>query len=130
IMVGGALGLYAWRAPKLVSEGELQLLSREGLLLLNNVFLVVAATTVLFGTLYPLIVETFGYKMSVGPPYFNSVFLPLIAPLLVLVGVAMVTSWKRARWDEIARRLKIPAFVALAALALPWLLEGRGSLLA
>jgi cytochrome c-type biogenesis protein CcmF len=130
LMIGGALLLYAWRAPKLVSEGELTLFSREGFLLLNNVFLVVAAATVLFGTLYPLFMETFGYKMSVGPPYFNTVFLPLIAPLMVLVAFASIVSWKRGRWEDVRSRLKIPALIAIAAVSLPWLLEGRGELLA
>src|ERR1051325_4660194 len=75
LVVGGALLLYAWRAPKLVADGELKLFSREGLLLLNNVFLVAAAATVLIGTLYPLVLDALNAgKISAGPPYFNSVF--------------------------------------------------------
>jgi cytochrome c-type biogenesis protein CcmF len=131
-VVGGALTLFAWRAPKLVSEGELNLLSREGLLLLNNVFLVVAAVTVLIGTLYPLILDATSLgKISVGPPYFNSVFLPLIAPLMLLVGFASATAWKRAQPAAILRRLRLPAVVALLAAAMmPWLFEHKVAMLA
>ncbi len=107
------------------------LFSREGLLLLNNVFLVAAAATVLVGTLYPLILDAMQLgKISVGPPYFNSVFLPLMAPLMLLVGFAMAVSWKQADWKLAARRLRIPALVALVAIALPWLLERRAAMLA
>mgnify|MGYP006144507205 CR=1 FL=1 len=85
IVLGAALLLYAWRAPRLVSDGAVQLVSREGLLLLNNVFLVAAAAAVLIGTLYPLVIDALGLgKISVGPPYFNAIFLPLMVPLAVL----------------------------------------------
>ncbi|HZP13076.1 MAG TPA: heme lyase CcmF/NrfE family subunit [Nevskiaceae bacterium] len=130
IMVGGALGLYAWRGPKLVAEGELPFWSREFLLLLNNIFLVVAAAAVLAGTLSPIIAESFNYKMSVGPPFFGTVFPMFVVPLLALVAFASVISWKRGRWDEAARRMRIPAFNAVLALALPWLLEHRGTIVA
>jgi cytochrome c-type biogenesis protein CcmF len=95
-VLGSALLLYAWRAPKLVSDGEVELMSREGLLLLNNVFLVAAAAAVLIGTLYPLLGEAMGAKVSVGPPYFNLIFLPLMMPLAVLVGMSARVGWKRA----------------------------------
>ncbi|HKY92034.1 MAG TPA: heme lyase CcmF/NrfE family subunit, partial [Nevskiaceae bacterium] len=89
IVVGGALTLYAARAPRLVVEGEMNLASREGLLLFNNVFLVVTAFMVLLGTLFPLVADVTGMgKYSVGPPYFNLVFFFLMAPLGVLVGFA------------------------------------------
>jgi cytochrome c-type biogenesis protein CcmF len=130
-IVGGALTLYAWRGPKLAAEGELRLFSRDGLLLLNNVFLVAAAAMVLTGTLYPLILDALNLgKISVGPPYFNSMFVILMAPLLLLVGLAMVAPWKRARADEVLKRLRVPAAIALCALAAPWLLEHRGTVLA
>jgi cytochrome c-type biogenesis protein CcmF len=121
LVLGAAFSLYAWRAPRLMGAGELRLFSREGLLLLNNVFLVVAAAAVLIGTLYPLLVDALGLgKISVGPPYFNAVFLPLTAPLLVLVGLATAVNWKRAQSAEVRRRLWGPAIAALlAALLLP-----------
>jgi cytochrome c-type biogenesis protein CcmF len=130
LVIGGALTLYAWRAPKLVSEGTLVLFSREGLLLLSNVFLVVACAGVLIGTLYPLALDALNAgKISVGPPYFNAVFFPLIAPLFVLVGIGVFTPWKRGTLVVALRRLRLPAALALVAgLALPWLMQGRSTL--
>ena len=132
VIVGGALTLYAWRAPKLVSTGELKLFSREGLLLFNNVFLVAACAAVLLGTLYPLALEEVGMgKISVGPPYFNAVFLPMITPLFLLVGLAAVVPWKRGDWRETVRRLRWPAVIAvILAVLLPFALHGRTTLLA
>jgi cytochrome c-type biogenesis protein CcmF len=129
IVVGTALSLYAWRAPRLASTGELRFFSREGLLLFNNVFLVTAAATVMFGTLYPLVLDAFGLaKISVGPPYFNAVFIPLTAPLLVLVGLAAVVPWKRGNLVESLRRVRLPAIAALVlGVALPFLLQGRST---
>ena len=123
VVIGSALSLYAWRAPKLASEGTLQLYSREGLLLLNNVFLVTACFGVLLGTLYPLVVDAFGAgKISVGPPYFNAIFFPLIAPLFVLLVLGAVTPWKRGDAGSARRRLRAPALAALvAAIVLPLL---------
>ena len=132
VVVGGSLLLYAIRAPKLVQQGEMQLASREGLLLFNNVFLVAAAAAVLLGTLYPLAIDALGLgKISVGPPYFNAVFLPLMAPLAVLVGLAGVVSWKRANFREAFKPLRVLAVIAvIAGLALPFVTQGRGSLAA
>ncbi|MEQ1438308.1 heme lyase CcmF/NrfE family subunit [Fontimonas sp. SYSU GA230001] len=132
VVLGIAFCLYAWRAPRFASEGELQLLSREGLLLLNNVFLVIAAAAVLIGTLYPLVVDAFKLgKISVGPPYFNAVFLPLTAPLAFLIGLASVVGWKQARGRDVLRRVRWPLAVALlAGLSLPWLLQRRFELIA
>jgi cytochrome c-type biogenesis protein CcmF len=126
VVIGAALGLYAWRGRSLASAGELTFLSREGLLLFNNVFLVSAAAAVLLGTLYPLAIEALNLgKLSVGPPYFNSVFVPLTAPLVVLVGLVAAVSWKRSRAGEVLRQLGGPALAAVAAgLLLPWLLYG------
>ncbi|MFA5938823.1 MAG: heme lyase CcmF/NrfE family subunit [Sinimarinibacterium sp.] len=132
VVLGIAFSLYAWRAPRFVSEGELQIFSREGLLLLNNVFLVIAAAAVLIGTLYPLVVDAFNLgKISVGPPYFNAVFLPLTAPLALLIGFAGVVGWKQARVREVLRRVRWPLAIALVAgLAMPWLLQRRFELAA
>jgi cytochrome c-type biogenesis protein CcmF len=124
IVLGSAFTLYAVRALKIASTGSVALLSREGALLINNVFLVVAAASVLLGTLYPLVVDALGVgKISVGPPYFNAIFLPLIAPLAALVGFATVTPWKRASLADLwkAKRWTL-AGVALAGAALPVLL--------
>jgi c-type cytochrome biogenesis protein CcmF len=129
IAVGAALLVYAWRAPLLVSEGEVRLFSREGVLLLNNVFLVAACGTVLLGTLYPLVVDALQIgKISVGPPYFNIVFMPLFAPLLVLIGFASVMAWKRSKTGEVLRRLRWPALAALIAAGVaPFLMVGSTS---
>ncbi|WP_020649831.1 heme lyase CcmF/NrfE family subunit [Solimonas variicoloris] len=127
IVLGIAFTLYAWRAPRFVSVADFALFSREGLLLLNNVFLVVAAFAVLLGTLYPLLAEALNLgKVSVGPPYFNAVFLPLTAPLAVLVGLAAAVGWKRAKPAEVWKRVRVPAALAVVAgLALPWALGHR-----
>jgi cytochrome c-type biogenesis protein CcmF len=131
-VLGGALGLYAVRAPRLFTRGALELVSREGFLLFNNVFLVAAAAAVLLGTLYPLAIDALGIgKISVGPPYFNAVFLPLMAPLTVLVGLSATVGWKRARFAEALKPLRgVAGLALLAALTLPWLTQGRGSLAA
>ena len=119
VVLGGAFTLYAWRAPKLVSDGAFPLFSREGFLLLNNVFLSVSAAAVLLGTLYPLFADAVGLgKISVGPPYFNAVFLPLMAPLALLVGLAAAVNWKRARLTDMTRRLRLPLLLSLVVAAL------------
>ncbi len=132
VVLGSAFSLYAWRAPKFVNDSELELFSREGFLLLNNVFLVVSAAAVLIGTLYPLFADALGLgKISVGPPYFNAVFLPLMAPLAVLVGLVSAVGWKRASIAEVVKRLRWPALTALLlAFVLPLLWGGRLGLLA
>ncbi len=132
VVVGGALTLYAVRAPKIVRQGEMQLASREGLLLFNNVFLVCAAAAVLLGTLYPLAIDALGLgKISVGPPYFNAVFLPLMAPLAVLVGLSSVVSWKRSKIGVAIKPLyKLALLALIVGCALPFITQGRGSLAA
>ena len=105
-VVGGALALYAWRAPKMPPGGGFKLLSRETFLLLNNLFLVVAAAAVLLGTLYPLFLDALGLgKISVGPPYFNAVFVPLMLPLLVFLGMGPYARWKQADGGDMLHRL-------------------------
>ncbi len=116
IVVGGSLALFAWRAPKVRMGGSFELASRETLLLTNNVLLVVAACTVLLGTLYPLIVDALGLgKLSVGPPYFNSVFVPLMVPLFILMALGPLTAWKQADLRAVLRRMPIALVVALIA---------------
>lgn len=108
--VGGALALFAWRAPMLGPGGRFghfSFVSRESLLLANNVLLAVACATVLLGTLYPLLIDALGAgKLSVGPPYFNAVFAPLMAPVLFLLGVGPFVRWKQDRPSALARTLR------------------------
>ncbi|MGH8725487.1 MAG: heme lyase CcmF/NrfE family subunit [Burkholderiales bacterium] len=118
LVVGASLALYAWRAPQVGRGTGFELLSRESMLLANNVALAAAAGTVLLGTLYPLAIDALGLgKLSVGPPYFNTVFVPLMAPAVFLIGIGPVTRWRQAGFAELARRLRY-AFAAGVALAL------------
>jgi len=120
VVVGGSLALYAWRAPAVRSSGGFNLVSREAGLLLNNVLLVVAAATVLLGTLYPLVIDALGLgKISVGPPYFNAVFIPLTAPLAIVVGVGFMLRWKKDQLGRLIRPLGLP-FVLALVLGLLW----------
>ena len=115
-MVGSSLTLYAWRAPSVGLGARFALVSRETLLLANNVLLVVAMAAVLLGTLYPLILDALGLgKISVGPPYFDAVFVPLMAPLVFLMGVGPLTRWKQAELPELGRRLRWAVVVAVLA---------------
>ena len=96
VVIGGSLVLYSARASKLVSPSSYTLVSRESGLLVNNVLLVVSTATVLLGTLYPLVIDSLGLgKLSVGPPYFNAVFIPLMVPLMVAVGIGSLLKWKK-----------------------------------
>ena len=119
LVVGSSLALYAWRAPKSTLGGKFSLTSRETFILLGNVFLVVSAASVLLGTLYPLLIDALHLgKISVGPPYFNSVFVPIMIPLLVLMGIGPWTSWKNSNLLDVIKRLWIAALVAVIAAAL------------
>ncbi len=121
VVIGGSLTLFAWRAHKVGLGGRFEVVSRESLLLTNNVLLVVAAGSVLLGTLYPLFIDALGMgKLSVGPPYFQTVFVPLMAPALFLMGVGPMARWKQASVPELAARLKWAFAVAVVgALLLP-----------
>ena len=131
VVVGGGLTLYATRAHHIESPGHFELLSRETLLLFNNVFLLIATFAILLGTLYPLIVDVLGLpSMSVGPPYFNLVFLPLMLPLLFLAAIGPISRWKKTRARELLRRLQVPLILALAlGTAVPWAVFGSTSAL-
>ncbi|HVJ12948.1 MAG TPA: heme lyase CcmF/NrfE family subunit, partial [Burkholderiales bacterium] len=114
LFVGGALVLYAWRTSRIGLGGDFSPLSRESLLLTNNVLLAAAAGTVFLGTLYPLAVDAFGAgKISVGPPYFETVFVPLMAPALFLMGVGPLARWKRSSLPELAVQLRWALGVSL-----------------
>ena len=138
LVVGSSLVLYAWRAPKSTMGGKFSLSSRETLILLGNVFLVVSAGSVLLGTLYPLLIDALHLgKISVGPPYFNAVFVPIMIPLLVLMGIGPWASWKQTDLISVLKRLWIAGVVAvLAGVSIPLImgqftwLAGIGFLLA
>ncbi len=114
VVVGFSLTLYAWRMPKVRMGQAVSLLSRETLLLANSVLLVVACAAVLLGTIYPLVIDALNLgKLSVGPQYFNAVFVPLMVPLLVIMVPGTVVRWRESQWSELLLRLR---WVALAAL--------------
>ena len=119
VVVGGSLTLYAWRAPLLKSPAETRLVSRDGALLLNNAFLTVVTSAILLGTLYPIAIDAMGGKISVGPPYFNLMFISLMAPLGVLIGIGMLIRWKQDSLARLGTKLMYPALLVLVvALAL------------
>jgi len=123
VVIGASLFLFAWRAPKVGLGGRFALISRETLLLVNNVLLVVAAGSVLLGTLYPLFIDALGLgKLSVGPPYFQTVFVPLMVPLLFLIGLGPSARWKEASVSDLKVRLGWAFGLALiAGVGLPFL---------
>jgi cytochrome c-type biogenesis protein CcmF len=126
VVIGGSLALYAWRAKQVGLGSKFELLSRESLLLTNNVLLIVAAGSVLLGTLYPLFMDALNLgKLSVGPPYFNTVFVPLMAPAAFLIGVGPIARWKQAKLPALAVRLKWAfALSLIMAVVLPFVIGG------
>ena len=119
LVVGSSLLLFAWRAPKVALGGTFGAISRDSLLLTGNVLLVVACGSVLLGTLYPLIIDALGLgKISVGPPYFNAVFVPIMVPVVFLLAAVPLARWKNTEIKDIAMRLWIPGVLALLAGAL------------
>ncbi|KAF0192457.1 MAG: cytochrome c-type bioproteinis protein CcmF [Gammaproteobacteria bacterium] len=124
VVVGGSLTLFGWRAAKVGLGGKFELVSRETFLLSNNVLMVAAAGTVLLGTLYPLLLDALDLgKISVGPPYFNSVFVPLMVPAIFLMGLAPLARWKKQELPELLVRVRW-AFGAgvVTALILPFVM--------
>ena len=127
IAIGGGLALYAYRAPQLKGGGLFAPISREGALVLNNLLLTAATVTVFLGTLYPLFLEALGGgKVSVGPPYFNATFIPLMLPLVAALGIGPMMAWKRADLKGALQRLKV-AFVitGVVFVVCAYLLWGR-----
>jgi len=124
VVIGGSLILYAWRAPRVGLGGGFSIISREGMLLANNVLLVAALGSVLLGTLYPLFLDALDLgKISVGPPYFDTVFVPLMTPAIFLMGIGPLAQWKKTSLPELATRLRWAFAVSVAtALALPFVL--------
>jgi len=119
VTVGSALALYAWRAPSVGLGARFEMLSRETMLLANNVLLVVAMAAVMLGTLYPLILDALGLgKISVGPPYFDAVFVPIMAVLVFFMGIGPLARWKNEELPSLARRLRWAAGVTVVSAAL------------
>jgi cytochrome c-type biogenesis protein CcmF len=115
IFIGGSLSLFAWRAQSLKAGGLFAPVSREGSLVINNLLLCVATVAVFVGTLYPLALETLnGDKISVGPPYFNLTFGPIMLPLLLVVPLGPFLAWKRGDIGAALRRLKIALVLSVA----------------
>jgi cytochrome c-type biogenesis protein CcmF len=130
LVIGGSLALYAWRAHKVAPGGSFELLSRESMLLANSVLMIVACAAVLLGTLYPLFLDALGLgKISVGPPYFEAVFAPLMAPAVLLAGIGPLVSWRKGDAAQLLRRLRWAAIVVLIAALFVPLAFGRWALL-
>jgi cytochrome c-type biogenesis protein CcmF len=126
VVIGTSLALYAWRAPKVGLGGKFDTVSRESFLLMNNVLLAVACASVLLGTLYPLFLDALNLgKISVGPPYFDSVFVPIMAPLVFLMGIGPLARWKKAELPDLATRLRWALAVSLATALIVPLIAGR-----
>ena len=121
LVIGGSLSLYAIRAPTVASRVGFNITSRESFLLFNNVIFLVASLTILFGTLFPLFMDVLGKgKYSVGPPYFNIVFLPLMALLVPFMGVGPIAKWKEDRIQSWREQLVGPALViTICSIVLP-----------
>jgi cytochrome c-type biogenesis protein CcmF len=127
--IGGSLALFAWRAPTLRQGGLFAPISREGALVFNNLILTSACATVFVGTLYPLALEALtGAKISVGAPFFNLTFWPLIVPALLAAPFGPLLAWKRGDLVAAAQRLIGAAVLAIAALVIAFLLEGKPAL--
>jgi cytochrome c-type biogenesis protein CcmF len=130
LFIGGGLALFAWRAPLLKQGGLFAPVSREGALILNNLLLLTACAAVFFGTLYPLALEALtGQKISVGAPFFNMTFGPLLAVLLVAVPFGPLLAWKRGDLLGVTQRLLGAAALAVIGIVVTFAVEGGGSLL-
>lgn len=124
IVVGGSLALFAWRAPTVGRGGAFALVSRETFLLINNVLLLAGTGAVLLGTVYPMVIDALNLgKLSVGPPYFNAVFVPIMLPLLLVLPFGPMARWKQDQLVPLIQSLKVEAVLAvLAAIVLPLLM--------
>ena len=124
LTIGGSLMLFAIRAPALKGGGLFAPISRESGLVLNNLLLAVACATVFLGTMYPLFAEAFGYKATVGAPYFNLTFVPIMTPLIAIMALGPMLSWKRADLAGVLGRMKAALAAAVAATLLALYLSG------
>ncbi|WP_416885849.1 heme lyase CcmF/NrfE family subunit [Marinospirillum sp.] len=130
--VGASLLIYAIRVPTMRARVNYKLISKDVFLLSNNIILAVACITVLLGTIYPLILDALdGSKISVGPPYFNALFVPQMLLLGVFMGLGPLTDWKQMQWQKLKRKiwLSVVLTFVLGILVLPWLYNGTWSLL-
>ena len=131
LTIGGALTLYAIRAPSLKGGGLFRPVSREGAMVLNNLLMATAAATVLLGTLYPLVLDALGgSRISVGPPYFNATFIPLMAPMLLAMGAAGFLPWKRGDLAVVWQRMRLVFAVTVVAVFLTLALSDWSGFLA
>ena len=131
VVIGGSLALYAFRAPALKPGGLFAPISREGGLILNNLLLSTACATVLIGTLYPLFLDAVtGQKVSVGPPFFNATFIPLMVPLIAALAIGPMLAWKRGDLAGALGRLKAAAVLTAIAVGVAWWLLADGPILA
>ncbi|TXI18764.1 MAG: heme lyase CcmF/NrfE family subunit [Nitrosomonas sp.] len=116
VVISFSLILFAWRAPKVGLGGKFDLISRESMLLTNNILLLVAAASVLLGTLYPLLIDALGLgKLSVGPPYFEAVFVPVMTPAIFLIGIGPISRWKQMSLPALVVRLRWAFAVSLVS---------------
>ncbi len=130
LVVGGSLTLFAIRAPKLKGGGLFAPVSREGALVINNLLLISALATVLLGTLYPLFLDALtGEKVTVGPPFFNRTFVPLMVPLVALMAVGPMLAWKRADLAGAMGRLKVAVAVVVIVALATFYFDGNGPVL-
>jgi cytochrome c-type biogenesis protein CcmF len=132
VCIGGSLALFAWRGPALRSRGGFEAVSRESFILFNNLLLLVAAALILIGTLYPLFLDALNMgKISVGPPYFNVVFLIPTLPLVFLLAIGMHAAWKKAKLEDMRKPLVVLFTAALAfGLVVPVVAYGQFHIMA
>ena len=131
IAIGGSLVLYGWRAASMEEGGLFSPVSREGALVVNNILLSIAAAVVFVGTLYPLFLDALsGAKISVGPPFFNLAFTPLMVLVILFLGIGPLLAWKRGNLKTAAAKAKWAAHGAALAAALGWIAFGAGPVLA
>jgi len=130
VVIGASLLLFAWRAPKVGLGGNFDFVSRESMLLSNNVLLSVASASVFIGTLYPLFMDALGMgKLSVGPPYFEAVFVPLMALAVLMMGLGALARWKQASVQELSKRLRWGAAISVVLAVVVPLIFGGWSVL-
>ncbi len=127
ITIGGSFLLYAIKAAHVKSESTFELISRESFLLINNIMLVIVCLMVLLGTLYPLVIDALALgKISVGPPYFNSLFVPLVAIMVVFLSAGAIARWKKTETGFLVKRLALPAIITLTVgLSFPLMYMGK-----
>jgi cytochrome c-type biogenesis protein CcmF len=129
-VVGGSFALFAVRGPQLKAGGLFQPVSREGSLLLNNLLMTVATAAVLLGTLYPLFLDALGGgKVSVGPPFFNAVFIPLMVPAVVVMAIGPLMAWKRGDAGRAIKQLFVAFTVSILTVVVNWVVVDQASVL-